>query len=154
MLEVFVEDPLNVVQDAANGEIGLDTAIDLGLTVCKPCKVADKVEEQVDRFDDKPFALGIDDHLDDFARRYDADTWKQFDDVENWQPQVLDKILDPNQKVLFNLDGVDVWDGLSRSSAGRGGTTDWELLRVRENPQAWDTIDFIKDGVKVENPFK
>lgn len=102
----------------------------------------------------KPFALGIDDHLDDFAMRHNATTWKQFDDVENWQPQVLDKIVDPNQKVLFNLDGVDVWGGVSRSASGRGGATDWELLQIRQNPQAWDTIDFIRDGVKVENPFQ
>ncbi len=102
----------------------------------------------------KPFALGIDDHLDDFAKKYSATTWKQFDDVENWQPQVMDKILDPNQKVLFNLDGVDVWGGVSRSASGRGGATDWELLQIRQNPQTWDTIDFIQDGTKVENPFQ
>jgi len=67
---------------------------------------------------------------------------------------VLDKILDPNQKILFNLDGVDVWNGVSRAASGRGGATDWELLQIRQNPQAWDTIDFILDSAKVENPFK
>jgi len=102
----------------------------------------------------KPFALGIDDHLDGFAKKNGATTWKQFDDAENWQPQDLDKILDPKQKVLFNLDRVDVWSGVSRSASVRGGATDWELLQIRQNPQTWDTIDFIKDGSKVENPFQ
>ncbi len=102
----------------------------------------------------KPFALGIDDHLDGFAKAHNATTWKNFNDVENWQPQVLDKILDPNQKVLFNLDGVDVWKGIDRSASGRGGATDWELLQIRQNPQTWNTIDFVKDGAKVENPFQ
>ncbi len=102
----------------------------------------------------KPFALGIDDYLDDFAKMRNATTWKQLDDVENWRPQVLDKILDPDQKVLFNLDGVDVWTGVTRAASGRGGATDWELLQIRQNPQAWDTIDFFKDGSKVENPFQ
>ncbi len=102
----------------------------------------------------KPFALGIDNYLDSFAKKNNAITWKQFDDVENWKPQVLDKILDPNQKILFNLDGVDVWKGVNRAASGRGGATDWELLQIRQNPQIWKTVDFIKDGNKVGNPFK
>jgi len=74
--------------------------------------------------------------------------------VENWKPQVLDKITDPNQKVLFNLEGVDVWSGVSRSASGRGGATDWELLQIKQSPQAWDTIEFWQSSTKVENPFK
>ena len=74
--------------------------------------------------------------------------------MENWKTQALDKVVDPNQKVLFNLDGVGVWGGVSRSAAGRGGAIDWELLQILQNPQAWDRIDFIQDGVKVGHPFQ
>ena len=81
-------------------------------------------------------------------------TWKQFDDVENWKSQVLDRITDPEQKVLFNLDGVDIWSGVSRAASGRGGATDWELLQIRQNPQSWDTIEFFQGGSRVENPFQ
>lgn len=159
----------NQIADAALGATFVAAAVFLpassaegALAALPPVKNAGKAIQNIgsllgstkDVVPKKPFALGIDDHLDDFAKKYNATTWKQFDDVENWQPQVLDKILDPNQKVLFNLDGVDVWGGVTRSASGRGGATDWELLHIRQNPQAWGTIDFIQDGVKVENPFQ
>ena len=125
-----------------------------GKLISKYPEISKFGSDVVDYFTNRPFALGIDDHLDDFAKMHDATTWKQFDDVENWKPQVLKNILDPNQKVLFNLDGVDVWPGVSRSASGRGGNTDWELLQIRQNPQAWDTIEFWQGNSKVENPFQ
>lgn len=53
----------------------------------------------------------------------------------------------------FNLDGVDVWGGLSRAAAGRGGATDWELMQIRQNPQWWDSLQFWKGGSLAPNPF-
>jgi hypothetical protein len=47
----------------------------------------------------------------------------------------VEKLADPNTLVHFNLDGVDVWQGVSRAAAGRGGATDWELLTIRQNPE-------------------
>lgn len=98
--------------------------------------------------------MGGDDHLDNFTRQHNATTWKQFDDAESWQQQVLDRLNDTNQRVLLNLDGVDVWGGVSRSSAGRGGAADWELLQIRQNPQSWESVEFFKDGVRTGSPFE
>jgi len=101
----------------------------------------------------KAFAMGIDDHLDDFARQNGATTWKNFDDVTNWKPQVMDRLADLNQKVLFNLDGVDVWGGVQRGASGRGGATDWELFQLRQNP-SFPNVEFRKGGQQVPNPFQ
>jgi hypothetical protein len=49
---------------------------------------------------------------------------------------------------------VDVWAGVTRAAKGAGGATDWELLKIRQNPQWWDRIEFMKDGKPVANPFK
>ncbi|BDU22953.1 hypothetical protein [Dyella sp. GSA-30] len=64
--------------------------------------------------------MDIDPFLDEFAEQHGATTWKQFEDVEQWKSGVLDKLMDPNTKVMFNLDGVDPWAGIQRASAGRG----------------------------------
>jgi hypothetical protein len=62
----------------------------------------------------KPFAMGLwDEGLEAFAQERGATTWKQLPDTTNWRSGVLDKLADPNTQVHFNLDGVDVWGGLS-----------------------------------------
>ena len=100
------------------------------------------------------FALGLDAQgLDDFADDHDADTYKDFPD-QPWRDVVRTKILDPDTQVHFNMDGVDIWPGLSRAAAGRGGPTDWELLTVQQNPQIWNTVTFWKGGSPVPNPFE
>jgi len=100
----------------------------------------------------KPFAMGIDAHLDAFAHQHGATTWKQFDNAANWKPQVLDRLADPNQRVLFNLDDVDIWGGIHRSASGRGGATDWELFQIKLND--FPNLEFWKGGQQVPNPFK
>ncbi len=101
----------------------------------------------------KPFAMGIENHLDDFARQHAASTWKDFDDVVNWKPQVLDKLTDPNQRVLFNLDNVEVFRGAQRAAAGGRGGTDWELLQIMQNPN-FPNLEFWQAGKQVPNPFQ
>jgi RHS repeat-associated protein len=102
----------------------------------------------------KPFALGIREHLGDFARARGAETYKNLPDPNKWKSGVLDALADPNRRVHFNLDGVDVWQGVQRASSGRGGATDWELLQIKQNPQFWDSLQFWKNGQQVPNPFK
>lgn len=102
----------------------------------------------------KPFALGLGDYLDDFARARGAETWKDLPDPTQWKSGVLDALANPSRQVHFNLDGVDVWGGLQRGSSGRGGATDWELIQVQQTPQFWNSLEFWKNGEKVENPFK
>lgn len=61
------------------------------------------------------------------------------------------KLSDPNQRVLFNLDGVDVWPGVTRAASGRGGATDWELLQIRGG--GFPSLEFWQGGARVGNPF-
>jgi hypothetical protein len=58
-----------------------------------------------------------------------------------------------SNRILFNLKGVDVWGGIQRAASGRGGATDWELLQIRNNPEWWSRIQFMRDGVPAANPF-
>jgi RHS repeat-associated protein len=109
----------------------------------------------VTRLESRPFAMGLTNKgLDAFANARGATTWKQLPDVVNWKSGVLDKLADPNTMVHFNLDGVDVSQGILRAATGRGGPTDWELLSIHQNPQFWDTIRFWEGGKVVPNPFQ
>ncbi len=100
----------------------------------------------------RPFAMGIDTHLDNFADFHNATTWKNFDDVMNWKPQVFDNLANPNKKVLFNLDDVDIWRGIDRAARGKDGATDWELLQIYQNP-SFPNLEFWQGGSRVANPF-
>jgi hypothetical protein len=93
------------------------------------------------------------DTLDDFAASQGASTWKSFDDPLNWKVEMTGQLSDPTVTKLFNLDGVDVWGGVSRAASGGGGATDWELLQIRSNPQWWNSIQWFKGGQSVSNPF-
>ncbi len=100
-------------------------------------------------------ALGISEHLDAFASKQGASTWKSFPDPLNWKATTTEKLADPSTKILFNLDGpVETWAGAARAARGRGGATDWELLQIQQNPQWWGTIEWWKGGAKVGNPFE
>lgn len=102
----------------------------------------------------RPLALGLGEYLDDFAKARGASTYKDLADPNNWKRVVLDALADPNRRVHFNLDGVDVWKGVQRASSGRGGATGWELLQIKQNPQFLDGLQFWKGGQQVPNPFK
>jgi hypothetical protein len=97
--------------------------------------------------------MGLGEGLDEFAANQGARTWKSFADPLNWKSEMTSQLSDPKVTKVFNLDGVDVWGGVSRAAAGRGGATDWELLQIRNNPQWWNSIQWFKDGVRIANPF-
>nr|WP_305000480.1 RHS repeat-associated core domain-containing protein [Apibacter sp. HY039] len=117
---------------------------------------------QVDPFGLLNIALGIEDFLDDFAKNIDGQTWKQWakDDVFNWKSKFLDLASTKGNTVHFNLDGVDISEGLSRHARGIGGATDWELFQLKMDAEApiWDVKYWKTDenGVlkEVKNPFK
>lgn len=94
----------------------------------------------------------VSEHLDDFAATHAADTWKSLPDPMNWQSGVMQKLEDPAQRVIFSLDGVDVWPGATRAAAGRGGATDWELLQMRN--RSFPNLEFWTNGQRVGNPFE
>jgi hypothetical protein len=113
---------------------------------------AARVADDATGLGSRPFAMGISDHLDDFARTHNADTWKNLHDPVNWRPGVLEQLNDPNRRVLFNLDDVEVWPGVTRAASGRGGATDWELLQIRNND--FPNLEFWQGGQQVESPFR
>lgn len=102
--------------------------------------------------------MGIKDHLSEFARTHGADTWKSLPEaqagasVDAWRQGVLRKLRDPNQRVLFNLDGVEVWPGLQRAASGQGGATDWELMQIRQ--ESFPNLEFWRNGVREGSPFE
>jgi hypothetical protein len=99
----------------------------------------------------EPLALGLKDAgLEAFAKSRGA----TLATGDNWQATGLQKLKDPKTPVHFNLDGVEVWKGVTRAASGRGGSTDWELLQIKQNPQWWDTIKFWENGKQVPNPFQ
>lgn len=59
---------------------------------------------------------------------------------------------DPRKRVLFNLDGIDPWPGVTRAAQGKGGPTDWELLqaKIHDHPN----LEFWKDGAQVGYSFR
>lgn len=71
-----------------------------------------------------------------------------------WKGRFYDVMNDKNSEILFNLDGVDVWGGVTRASRNSGGATDWELLQIYTNKNWWSRIKWIKDGKPVANPFE
>ena len=103
----------------------------------------------------RKIALGLDVFLDPFAFAYAAETWKQFSpDPMHWQSDFLTVMNDPNTEILFNLKGVNVWEGVTRAAAGRGGPTDWELLQIQQDRSWWPRITWILDGAEQANPFE
>ena len=57
-------------------------------------------------------ALGLSDHLDEFAARNAASTWRLWG-ATNFRAQFTEAMSDASNQILFNLDGVDVWGGFS-----------------------------------------
>jgi len=99
--------------------------------------------------------MGIKDHLDDFAAKHGAETWKALPESQlggdAWKQGVLRKLQDPDTRVLFNLDDVEVWTGVQRAASGRGGATDWELLQIRSG--TFPNLEFWRNGGRVGSPF-
>ena len=107
------------------------------------------------RYTGTPFAMGLDAfNLQGFAAARGASTAMGEANMETF---VMRKLADPETAIHFNLDGVDVWKGVSRASTGlpgKFGATDWELLQIKQNPQFWNRITFWKNGQIVPNPFQ
>jgi hypothetical protein len=72
----------------------------------------------------------------------------------NWKNTMLEKLADPNTKILVNLEGVEVWPGISRAARGVGGATDWELLQIQQTRNWWRKIVWWLGVKRVPNPFQ
>ena len=105
-------------------------------------------------------ALGLSEGLDDFAASQGAVTYRQFSTSGNFADDFVSTVGNPNNKVVFNLDGVrSPWSSVQRvgdmtlDSAMRSGAsiTDWELAQIYRN--SWSHVQFYKGGRPVASPF-
>ena len=129
----------------------------IGLAGNNPNFYADVFDSniQVDVFGLLIVALGIDNYLDDFAKRIGGKSWKEWakDNPQNWKNILLDLASDSNNSLHFNLDGIDdPFASVMRAARNSGGATDWELLQLKMNSDIWD-ITFWKNNEIVKNPF-
>ncbi len=104
-------------------------------------------------------ALGIEDHLDDFAFMVSAVTWKRLvlANPSDWSFEFLRYLSDDSVRFSFNLTGVNVESGVALAASGNPRTfrwTDWELLKIKQRPSSWYRISWWRDGGEVANPFE
>ena len=101
-------------------------------------------------------ALGLREGLDSFANTIGAKTWKELAPAPTqWKSWFMEAMSNPNNTVVFNLDGVDsVFSAVQRAASGAGGATDWELFMIKQNQHWWDRIQFVRNGENVANPFQ
>lgn len=105
----------------------------------------------------KNIALGIGEHLEQFAAQTGGSTWKEWaaQNPLNWKSSFADVVSNPANSVMFNLTGVDnAWTAVARAARGAGGATDWELLQIQQNPGWWSRIRFFTNGQAIPNPFQ
>lgn len=99
--------------------------------------------------------MRIKDHLDDFAQTHGGSTWQSLPESQlpgdAWKSGVTRMLSDPDQRVFFNLDDVDVWGGVTRAAAGKGGATDWELLQIKYG--SLPNLECWQNGVRAGSPF-
>jgi len=70
----------------------------------------------------------------------------------------------PATRLVVDLTGVgNPWSAAHKAVVGAsgaavngapwGGSTDWELLQILNNPSWWNRITFWENGANVPNPF-
>lgn len=100
-------------------------------------------------------ALGVAEHLDDFAKSVGGSTWKTWG-AKDFQAQFLETINNSANKIHFNLDGVtSPWGAISEGAKGLGASraTSWELYQLYSNPAALQRTVFYLSGKIVPSPF-
>jgi RHS repeat-associated protein len=101
-------------------------------------------------------ALGVREHLDEFAEKVRGSTWKTWG-TEDFQSQFLEIINNPSNKIHFNLTGVgNPWQAISDGAKGFGVSehiTSWELYQIYSNPEIQKRTIFYLDGQVQLNPF-
>lgn len=100
-------------------------------------------------------ALGVREHLDDFAKLVKGSTWKKWG-ASDFESGFFKMINNQSNKIHFNLDGVEnVWSAITQGAKGykSGGYTNWELSQIYSNPSALQRTIFYRNGKVVPNPF-
>jgi hypothetical protein len=104
-------------------------------------------------------ALGVTEHLDDFARSVNGTTWKTWG-AQDFPSQFMSTISNSSNKIHFNLTGpsgnmINSWKAVTEGSRGLGASraTSWELFQLYSNPNAMQRTTFYFNGKIVPNPF-
>jgi hypothetical protein len=100
-------------------------------------------------------ALGVKEHLDDFAKSVNGTTWKKWGTTD-FPSEFMNTINNSSNKIHFNLTGIDnPWSAISQGAKGlqTGGFTNWELFQLYSNPGALQRTTFYLNGKIVPNPF-
>ncbi len=105
-------------------------------------------------------ALGVSEHLDDFAKSIGGITHETWG-TEDFPKQFMDVISDPLNRIHFNLTGPDgskinVWNAITDGSKGLNSqkVTNWELYQLYINPEAQARTTFYFGDKVVPNPFQ
>ncbi|MDO1450199.1 hypothetical protein Q0590_28220 [Rhodocytophaga aerolata] len=107
---------------------------------------------------ERNIALGVTEHLDDFARNVGGTTWKTWGN-KDFQSQFLSTINDPANRIHFNLTGPDgrminAWQAVTEGSKGVSSrATSWELFQIYSNPNALKRTTFYYNGEVVPSPY-
>jgi len=103
-------------------------------------------------------ALGVSEHLDEFAKSINANTWKVWAS-KDFESQFIETITNSTTKINFNLDGIgseNAWRAVSEGAQGlaKSRATSWELFQIYSNPEALQRTVFYEGGKIVPNPFQ
>jgi hypothetical protein len=103
-------------------------------------------------------ALGVSEHLDEFAQTVNGSTWKVWG-AQDFAGQFLETINNSANKIFFNLDGIgseNVWNAVSEGAQGLGKSraTSWGIFQLYSNPGAAERTIFYESGKVVPNPFQ
>jgi hypothetical protein len=100
-------------------------------------------------------ALGVREHLGDFAKSVNGSTWKTWG-ATNFESGFMNTINNSANKIHFNLTGINnPWSAISQGAKGfqTGGYTNWELFQLYSNPGALQRTTFYLNGKVVPSPF-
>ena len=104
-------------------------------------------------------ALGVTEHLDDFAKSVNGTTWKTWG-TQDFTSQFMSTISNSSNKIHFNMTGPDgnminAWKAVSEGTRGLGASraTSWELFQLYSNPNVLQRTTFYFNGKVIPSPF-
>jgi hypothetical protein len=104
-------------------------------------------------------ALGVTEHLDDFAKNVNGTTWRSWG-AQDFPSQFMSTIGNSSNKIHFNMTGpsgnmINTWKAVTEGSKGLGVSraTSWELFQLYSNPGALQRTTFYFNGKTIPSPF-
>ncbi|PBQ31633.1 hypothetical protein CNR22_07580 [Sphingobacteriaceae bacterium] len=132
---------------------GLFDAFTLGMVA--PYRATAMAYQQVD----KNIALGVSEHLDDFASSVNGTTWKTWG-AQDFESQFMQTINQSENLIHFNMTGpsggmINAWQAVTEGAMGLkySRATSWELYQLYSNPGAYGRTTFYYQGSVIPGPF-